>query len=207
MHECVTGRRTLLGVGVIPAAVWLVLSITCLLTGQLLAFEPTEPKVAEASEEGERAISRMKVPEGLKVQLWAAEPLLANPVAFCFDERGRVYVAETYRQKKGVEDNRDHGHWLDDDLAAMTVEDRLAYFWKHLGEKTWEYAREQDLIRLVEDRDGDGKADASIIFAGGFDAVLEGTGSGVLARQGNVYYTNIPHLWLLRDEDGDGKAD
>jgi quinoprotein glucose dehydrogenase len=184
-----------------------ILSITCLLTGQLLAFEPNEPKVADASEEGERAISRMKVPEGLKVQLWAAEPLLANPVAFCIDERGRMYVAETYRQKKGVEDNRDHGHWLDDDLAAMTVEDRLAYFWKHLGEKTWEYAREQDRIRLLEDRDGDGKADASTVFAGGFNAVLEGTGAGVLARQGNVWYTNIPHLWLLRDEDGDGQAD
>jgi quinoprotein glucose dehydrogenase len=183
------------------------LFITCTFAHPLLASEPNEPKVADASEEGERAISRMKVPEGLKVQLWAAEPLLANPVAFCIDERGRVYVAETYRQKHGVEDNRDHGHWLDDDLAAITVDDRLAYFWKHLSDKTWEYAREQDRIRLLEDRDGDGKADASIVFAGGFSAVLEGTGAGVLARQGNVWYTNIPHLWLLRDEDGDGQAD
>src|SRR5262245_8997021 len=184
-----------------------ILSITYTSPPQLCGFEPSEPKVADASEEGERAISRMKVPEGLKVELWAAEPLLANPVAFCIDERGRIYVAETFRQKKGVEDNRDHGHWLDDDLAAMTVEDRLAYFWKHLGDKIWEYAREQDRVRLLEDRDGDGKADVSTVFAGGFNAVLEGTGAGVLARQGNVWYTNIPHLWLLRDEDGDGKAD
>ncbi|HEV3192864.1 MAG TPA: hypothetical protein VGY54_20300, partial [Polyangiaceae bacterium] len=81
----------------------------------LAAAEPIEPTVAAASEDGERAISRMKVPEGLKIQLWAAEPMLANPVAFCFDEFGRVYVAETFRQKKGVEDNRDHMSWLDDD--------------------------------------------------------------------------------------------
>ena len=176
-------------------------------SNSLLAAEPNEPNVAAASEDGERAISRMKVPAGLKVQLWAAEPMLANPVAFCFDERGRVYVAETYRQKKGVEDNRDHMSWLDDDLAAMTVDDRLAYFKKHLGAKIEDYAREQDRIRLLEDRDGDGKADISTVFAGGFHDALDGTGAGLLARGKNVWYTNIPNLWLLSDDDRDGKAD
>jgi quinoprotein glucose dehydrogenase len=133
--------------------------------------------------------------------------MLANPVAFCLDELGRIYVAETHRQSKGVEDDRGHMDWLDDDLAAETVEDRLAYFWKRLGDKIWDYAKEQDRIVLLEDRDGDGHADASTVFADGFNAILEGTGAGVLARGGNVWYTNIPHLWLLRDEDGDGKAD
>ena len=37
------------------------------------------------------------MPAGLKVELFAAEPLLANPVAFCIDEQGRFYVAETFR--------------------------------------------------------------------------------------------------------------
>lgn len=195
-----------------PVAVFaiMILCVTAALivpTHRLAAAVPNDAKVAAASNEGDLALSRIKIQPGLKLDLWAAEPLLANPVAFCLDERGRVYVAETYRQSKGVEDNRGHGHWLDDDLAAMTVEDRLAYFWKHLGDKTWNYTKEQDLIRLVEDRDGDGKADTSTIFADGFNAVLEGTGAGVLARGGNVWYTDIPHLWLLRDEDGDGKAD
>jgi quinoprotein glucose dehydrogenase len=172
-----------------------------------LAAEPNEPYVAPASDDGERAISRIRTPAGLKLDLWAAEPMLANPVAISIDERGRIYVAETYRQKHGAEDNREHGHWLDDDLAAMTVEDRLAYFWKYLGERVWDYTREQDRIRLLEDCDGDGKADVSTVFAGGFNAVLEGIGAGVLARHGTVWYTNVPHLWLLRDEDGDGQAD
>jgi quinoprotein glucose dehydrogenase len=118
----------------------------------LNAAEPNQPKVAAASNEGELAISRIKTPDGLMLSLWAAEPMLANPVAFCIDERGRIYVAETYRQGKGVEDDRGHMDWLDDDLAAETVEDRLAYFWKRLGDKVWNYTKEQDRVVLLEDR-------------------------------------------------------
>src|SRR5688572_24384688 len=93
---------------------------------------PEEPQIAAASEEGQQAIAGFRVPEGLKAELWAAEPMLANPVAFCIDHQGRVYICETFRQSRGVEDNRGHEHWLDDDLAAQTVEDRLAYIQKHL---------------------------------------------------------------------------
>jgi quinoprotein glucose dehydrogenase len=166
-----------------------------------------EPKVAAASTDGEVAIKTFRVPKELRVELVAAEPDVANPVAFWIDERGRFYVAETFRQEKGVEDNRKHINWLDDDLAAMTVEDRLAYFKRHLGEKVHEYETEHDRIRLLEDRDGDGKVDHATVFAGGFNGIVEGTGAGVLARRGTVWYTNIPKLWRLRDTDGDGIAD
>ncbi len=37
----------------------------------------------------------MKVPAGFKVELVAAEPDLVNPVAMTFDERGRIWVAES----------------------------------------------------------------------------------------------------------------
>src|SRR5687767_3973632 len=41
------------------------------------------------------AIAKMKVPEGFQVELVASEPDLVNPVAFTFDEKGRIWVAES----------------------------------------------------------------------------------------------------------------
>jgi len=57
--------------------------------------------VAEASDEGLRAIKKFEVAPGLKIELFAAEPFLANPVSFTTDERGRWYVAETFRVYTG----------------------------------------------------------------------------------------------------------
>lgn len=169
--------------------------------------EPYSPTIAAKSGEGELAIHRFRIPAGMKAGLWAAEPDLANPVAFGFDESGRVFVAETFRQQKGVEDNRNHMNWLLDDLAARNVVDRLAYFKKHLGEEVKKYSLEHDRIRLLEDTDRDGKADKSTVFADGFNAIEDGTGAGVLAIDGRVFYTCIPKLWQLTDKDGDGRAD
>ena len=165
-----------------------------------------QPKVQPASDEAQRQIATFRVPAGMKVELFAAEPDMANPVAFCFDEKGRVYVAETYRIRHGAEDNRWHMYWLDDDLAARTVDDRVAFIKKHQGEKADDWAKEHDLVRLLEDRAGKGKVDHSTIFADGFHELPDGIGAGVLAYRGNVYYTCIPHLWLLRDEAGQGHA-
>ncbi|MGY8770732.1 MAG: PVC-type heme-binding CxxCH protein, partial [Pirellulales bacterium] len=169
--------------------------------------KPEEPQVAPASSEGESAIAGFDVPEGLEIELWAAEPLLANPVVFCFDPMGRMYVAETFRQSKGVEDNRKHNYWLIDDLAAQTVEDRRAYILKHHPEAAEEYTKHDDRIRLIEDTNGDGKADKATVFSEHYNDIVEGTGAGVLYHKGDVFYTNIPNLWKLRDEDGDGKAE
>jgi quinoprotein glucose dehydrogenase len=185
--------------------------IPFLLPGAVFAAEPETPppqtpQVATPSGEAERAMAGFRRPEGVQAELFAAEPHLANPVAFAFDGQGRVFVCETFRQGQGVEDNRGHGEWLDDDLAAQTVEDRLAYIKKHLGDKTVEYTRHDDRLRLLEDTDGDGRVDQASIFADRFNTILSGTGAGVLARRGDVYYACIPDLWLLRDENRDGQA-
>jgi quinoprotein glucose dehydrogenase len=167
----------------------------------------TNEFIAPASNQGELAIKRFQVAPGLKVDLWAAEPMLANPVAFNFDEKGRAYVCETFRLAAGVDDIRQIMDWLDEELACRTVDDRLAEMKRHLGDRFNSYTNHSDRIQFIEDTNGDGKADRSTIFAEQFNTSLDGIGAGVLARNGNVWYANIPNLWLLRDTNNDGVAD
>ncbi|OAI53640.1 hypothetical protein AYO47_04410 [Planctomyces sp. SCGC AG-212-M04] len=164
--------------------------------------------IAKASKEPELAIKGFKPATGLSIELVAAEPNLANPVAFCFDEQGRIYVAETFRQSKGVEDNRGHMNWLEDDLALQTVEERDAMYRKYGGEKkVAEWTKFPDRIRRLEDKDGDGVYESATIFSDGYNALVDGTGAGVLAHRGSVYYTNIPSLYRLQDYNNDGVSD
>ena len=67
-----------------------------------------------------------------------------------------MYICETFRQNRGVEDNRGHMDWLDDDLAAQTLEDRLAYFTKHLGDRASRHMKPMKIVSLrLADTDGD----------------------------------------------------
>ena len=144
----------------------------------------------------------------MKIGLFAAEPMLANPVSFATDERGRFYVVETFRHSDGVPDIRGVMHWLDTDLASRTVADRVAMYKKFLKPEEFDrYSLEHDRIRLIEDTDHDGKADKATVFADDFHGTEFGIAAGVLARKGDVYFTCIPNLYLLRDTNHDGKAD
>ena len=97
--------------------------------------ESYKPHVEAASPAAGQASRSFKLAPGLKVELFAAEPRLANPVSFCIDEKGRFYVAETFRHHAGVTDNRNHLYWLDADMACRTVADRVAMYRKYLGVK------------------------------------------------------------------------
>src|SRR5262245_12917358 len=108
----------------------------------------------------------MKVPEGFKVELVASEPDLVNPVAMTFDEKGRIWIAESL-----------------------------------------EYPRRQsgpgkDRIKVVEDTDGDGKADKFTVFAEGFNIP-----SGIAVGYGGVWVANAPDILFIPDKDGDAKPD
>ena len=166
-----------------------------------------QSSIAPASDEGERAMAGFKLASGLKATLFAAEPSVANIVAIHPDEKGRWFVVETFRVHKGVGDIRGLMKWLDDDLAARTVEDRIRMHFKHEGDKAKDRTHYSDRLRLVEDTDGDGKADKATVFSDGYNDIADGIASGVLARRGEVYFANLPHLWRLRDTNGDGVAD
>ncbi|MGB7344827.1 MAG: PVC-type heme-binding CxxCH protein, partial [Pirellulaceae bacterium] len=44
----------------------------------------------------DEAVAKMAIPDGFDVSVFAAEPDIAEPIAFCFDHRGRIWVAENF---------------------------------------------------------------------------------------------------------------
>ncbi len=170
------------------------------------------------------ALKKFSVAPGLQVDVWAAEPLLANPVAFAFDEKGRALVAETYRRRTSVPDIRKNEDWTIENLALRTVEQRVAFQKTKRPEsakltpttqlldlngdgqcdwRDWEV--ESERVKLVLDSNGDGQADQATVFADGFKSMETGIGGGVASLGGSVFYTAIPDVWRL-DGEKDGAA-
>lgn len=161
------------------------------------------PQAATQSERGDAVRTE---------RVWAAVGLTQSPVAFCIDPWGNVYVAESDRAGNAVSDTRNLGHLngVEEDLQMTSVEDRLAQINRWVADGAFEpdfFTRTADQVRIVRDTDGDGVADTSAVFAGGFNDPLDGIGAGLLWLDGGLFYTCIPHVWRLEDRDGDGDAD
>ena len=101
--------------------------------------------VAHAGLAPEAAAKAMTVPDGFSVTLFAGEPDVHQPIAFCFDDRGRLWVAEAFTYPKR---NPHPGSVLPDAQ-------------KKLG----------DRILIFEDADGDGKFDKKTVFMEGLNLV------------------------------------
>ncbi len=65
-----------------------------------------------------------------------------------------------------------------------------------------EGGRPHGRVRLLEDRDGDGRYETSHAFAGPLPAP-----SGIACWKGGIFVTAAPDIWYLKDTDGDHKAD
>jgi quinoprotein glucose dehydrogenase len=178
----------------------------------------TNPPAAAAA-----AQARLRVAQGLHVDLWAAEPLVQDVTSFAFDEHGRAYVVESGRRRTSVFDVRNLQPWLDNDYALRSVDDRAEFLKQRLTPGAPEYDAfrqavakskfgdfnrdgvvdwhdlevEQERIRLVWDSDGDGLADTARTFADGFNGITSGVAAGVLARGSNVWFTCIPDVWRM----------
>ena len=70
------------------------------------------PKDVSPGDPPDVAMKKMMVADGLKVDLWAAEPSVQNAVSFAFDEQGRCFVVESYRRRSSVFDIRSFRDWL-----------------------------------------------------------------------------------------------
>ena len=169
--------------------------------------DPYQGEVHGASNEAEQAIGHIRVADGIKVELWAAEPMVANPVCLRVDDHDRVYLVETFRHTSNVLDIRGHMDWLTEDLACRTVADRIALLKRKYGPNVRKFTNDDDRIRLIEDTKGTGKADKATVFASGFNKIESGIAAGVLPFHGSVYFADIPSLYLLRDNRNEGAAD
>ena len=69
---------------------------TVTVTLTLLVFPVDAQHDANAPLPGKVAAKTMKVPEGVRVTLFADEPDVMQPIGFCVDHRGRIWVAEAY---------------------------------------------------------------------------------------------------------------
>jgi putative membrane-bound dehydrogenase-like protein len=87
--------------------------------------------------------------------------------------------------------------------VAMTFDER-GRIWIT---ESLEYPRREpgpgrDRIKILEDTDGDGRADKFTIFAEGLNIP-----SGIAVGHGGVWVANSPDILFLQDTDGDGRAD
>ena len=126
----------------------------------------------------------IKPAEGLEATLWASEPMVKNPTTIDIDSRGRVWVTEG-----------------------------LNYRLHRNAARKMERVPEADAIKILEDTDGDGKADKVTVFADKIFPIPMGIAveerydkSGKYTGC-KVYVGNSPNLLVLEDTDGDDKAD
>lgn len=128
-----------------------------------------------------RALESLVVEPGYRVDLVAAEPLVASPVAIAFDDRGRLYVAENRGYPDPLEGQP--AAPAEGVIALLTDEDgdgrydRRTDFAKGLtypnGLMVWDggvfVTAAPDLLYL-KDTDGDGVADVRRVALTGFNA-------------------------------------
>jgi putative membrane-bound dehydrogenase-like protein len=123
----------------------------------------------------EEAVRKMTVPDRFTVEVVAAEPQIVNPVAMTFDERGRIWVTESFeypRSEPGP--GRDRVKILEDTDRDGRV-DQVTVFLEGLNIPSgiavghggvW-IANAPDLL-FVQDTDGDGRADRQEVVVTGF---------------------------------------
>src|SRR3954471_960669 len=160
---------------IVVAAAWLAGGASAALAGGL---SPQEAR------------DRMVVPPGFHVEVVASEPMIRQPVAATFDERGRLWVIEYLQYPKPA------------GLKPVTVDQYLRTEYDRFPEPPPRGPRGADRIKILEDTDGDGKADKATVFVEGLNLA-----SGLAVGHGGVFVGQAPYLLFYPDKDRDDKPD
>ncbi len=127
--------------------------------------------------EAEDSLSRIHLPEGFRVELAAAEPLLFDPVAFDWDAQGRLWVIEMADYPEGIDGQGAPGGRLrrleDSDGdgrydQAVLVAEGLNFPTGVLCWREGVLVTAAPEILFLADRDGDGKAEHREVLIRGF---------------------------------------
>ena len=87
--------------------------------------------------------------------------------------------------------------------VAMTFDERgRIWITESLEYPRREAGAGRDRVKVLEDTDGDGRADSFTVFAEGLNIP-----SGIAVGGGGVWVANAPDIIFMQDTDGDGKAD
>lgn len=138
----------------------------------------------------EDAARRMVLPEGFHANVFASEPDIRQPVAACFDERGRVWVIE-YLQ-----------YPVPAGLKPVTVDQYLRTEYDQVPEPPPRGPRGVDRIKILEDTDGDGRSDKVTTFLEGLNLA-----SAIAVGYGGVFIGQAPYLLFYPDRDRDDRPD
>lgn len=131
--------------------------------------------------EQERAA--LHVPAGFEVQLFVSEPMINKPINMAFDARGRLWVSSTVEYPYSADKSR----WSDP--QGTRVKDS------------------RDAIKVLEDTDGDGRADKVTDFADGLNIPTGVVPWHKPEHKSGCIAWSIPNIWYFADTDGDDKAD
>jgi hypothetical protein len=140
----------------------------------LAVFAHEPPSVRAQGFAPAEAAGHMSVADGLEVRLVAAEPLIRQPVAIEFDDRGRLWVIQYMQYPNPAELKR-----VAVDRYSRTVYDRIP-------DPPPRGPKGADRITILEDTDGDGRADHSRDFVTGLNLA-----SGLAFGYGGVFVIQV----------------
>ena len=115
-------RRTPVWAGL---GAWLLLLATCSPPG-LQAVDLLSSSAKPLAPED--AARTMVVPDGFRVTLFAGEPEVKQPIGFCVDDRGRLWVAEAYNYPRHGTGSGDRIIILDDKDGDGRFDDRVVFY-------------------------------------------------------------------------------